>query len=76
MISKTITNVWESISAAAIGAKGSLQHLALMISRKKYLQKEFQKYLPLLSQMQGKQVNGVIGLVGVFRVKQILLKLL
>ena len=51
--------------------KESLQLLAWTVSGKKYLQKEFQKNLTLLSQMEGKQVlntnrPGLSGVVSAF----------
>ena len=52
-------------------------------SGKNYLQKEFQKNLPLLSQMQGEQIQtlitnrpGISKVVGILRDKIIPLKLL
>lgn len=90
MVSKTITNVCENNFAALEGCRtfirseqgnslvetGSLQLLALTVSGKNYLQKEFQRNLPLLSQMQGEQVQilitsppGIRGVVGVLRDK-------
>ena len=58
--------------------KASLQLLAWVDSGKNYLQKEFQKNLPLLSQMQGEQVQTLItnqpdvsGVVVVLRAKLI-----
>ena len=55
-------------------AKGNLQHLAWIVSGKDYLQKEYQRNLPPLSQMPDNQaqslipnrpgVNGIAGVLG------------